>query len=626
MVRRIKIEPLRITPYCQHQRQPPQFRPGENLVALRNIAECLWGSFMTTNRRDLLRGAAFSGISLTTLGACENTTATDNSPLDQSHGNEISTQTIAEAEKLQKIAYTPAERAQLLETIEADITLSASVRAHQFQNADERAMAFNPKLQGFSVGTQKNSLSPAAPTNNAPPGDDGDIAFASIAQQGAWLRAGMLTSIQLTEIYLKRIAAHDEKLSAFITVTPEIAREQATKADKDFAAGRDRGPLQGIPYGLKDLADTKGVLTSWGATPFKDRVPERDAEIVKKLQRARAVMLGKTSCGAIAYGDQWYGAKTRNPWNLEEGSSGSSAGSAAAVSAGMCGFAIGTETLGSIISPSERCGSVGLRPTFGRISRHGVMSLCPSLDKVGPLCRHAEDSALVLAELNGFDADDPSGARIGFAYDANVDLGALTIGYVPEWFDNGDSADASALAALRELGVKTAEFPWPELDFDVLLDIVNVEAAAVFADLTFDGHDDNLIWQGNEAWPNLWRRARFVSAVDFVQMDRLRRKLMVALNNAFEGFDGLIGPHDGGSALLATNMTGHPQLALRAGFSQTTNRNDIGDSNALQNGETHRTPRGISLWGPLFQEGKMIAIARALEAQLSVATERPPGF
>ncbi|MHA7871937.1 MAG: amidase [Hyphococcus sp.] len=579
---------------------------------------------MKTSRRNLLTGAALTGVAAGAgaLSSCD----TGDDPGDDTPGvgDNITMDTIAEAEKLQGVSFTAAERAMMVEDLEAKLEQIAALRAIDMPNDLAPALVFNPRLPGQSVGAQRNrlALSPLAP---APlPDSEADIAYASLAQQGAWLRAGALTSAALTEIYLDRIERYDDKLNAYITVTPQIAREQAAKADEDFRDGRDRGPLHGIPYGLKDLADTQGVKTTWGATPFKDRVPDQDADIVRKLKRAGAVLLGKTSCGAIAYGDIWYGARTRNPWNPQEGSSGSSAGSASAVAAGLCSFAIGTETLGSIVSPSERCGTTGLRPTFGRVSRAGFMALCWSLDKVGPICRTVEDTAAVLSEINGYDADDPAASRIGFAYEAGADLSAMTVGYVPAWFEEGDAADRAALDAMRSLGVTLKEFPWPAFEFAVLRDIVTVEAAAAFSELTLSDRDNDLVWQDKAAWPNTWRKARFVSAVDYVQTDRLRRKLMMALNEAFDGFDALIGPHFAGGALLATNATGHPQLALRAGYAQTPIRRRGEEPKA--GAETFRTPRGVSLWSNLFQEGKIISLGHALQQALSVADERPPGF
>jgi Asp-tRNA(Asn)/Glu-tRNA(Gln) amidotransferase A subunit family amidase len=579
---------------------------------------------MKTNRRDILRGAALTGVVAGTgaLSACSES-AKAPSPADEV-GDKITTRTIAEAEKLQGVSFTPAEREQMLGDLEGKLEALARLRAVDMPNTDAPALLFDPKLPGKSVRSQKNILV-LSKVENPLPDKDADIAFASVVEQGEWLRAGAISATRLTEIYLKRIEQYDAKLRAFITVTPAIARLQAAKADKDFAAGRVRSALQGIPYGLKDLVDTREVKTTWGATPYKTRTPDHDAQIVRKLHRAGAVMLGKTSCGALAYGDQWFDARTKNPWNTKEGSSGSSAGSASATVAGLCSFGVGTETLGSIISPSERCGATGLRPTFGRVSRHGVMALCWSLDKLGAICRSVEDTAAVLAAMNGYDADDPSTARIGFTYDSAVDVSGMTVGYVPAWFEEGDAADRAGLEALRGLGVTVKEFAWPELSFDTLIEIVLVESAAAFAELTLSGRDDELVWQAPQAWPNSWRAARFISAVDYVQIDRLRRKLMQDMRSAFEGFDALIGPHYAGGALLATNMTGHPQLALRAGFAQKPNRT-LTTGETPEGAETFRVPRGISLWGDLFQEGKIIALGAAMEKALGVAGERPPGY
>jgi Asp-tRNA(Asn)/Glu-tRNA(Gln) amidotransferase A subunit family amidase len=579
---------------------------------------------MKTSRRELLRGAALTGAVAGTggLGAC----ARDDAPKagDDAVEVKITTRTVAEAEKLQGISLTPDERAMMIETLEGRLETMAALRAVETPNMIAPALTFNPKLPRKNIPSQKNVLT-LTPSARPFPKNEADIAFASVADLGAWLRSRAITSAQLTELYLKRIADHDSKLNAFITVTPALAREQAAKADDDFKAGADRGPLHGIPYGLKDLADTKGILTTWGAAPFKDRTPDNDAEVARKLRLGGAVLLGKTACGAIAYGDQWFGARTRNPWNPEEGSSGSSAGSASAVAAGLCGFAIGTETLGSIVSPSERCGTTGLRPTFGRVSRAGFMALCWSFDKVGPICRSVEDTAAVLSVINGFDADDPGAARMGFTYEAASDVSGMTVGYVPSWFEEGDDTDRKALEALRALGVTLKEFPWPEVDFRSLIEIVLVESAAAFSDLTLSNRDDELVWQSPQAWPNTWRAARFVSAVDYVQIDRLRRRVMEEIGAAFEGFDALIGPHFAGGALLATNATGHPQLALRTGYAQRAARIPGAGENE-EGRETFRAPRGVSLWADLFEERKIIALGAALERRLAVVGDRPPGF
>jgi Asp-tRNA(Asn)/Glu-tRNA(Gln) amidotransferase A subunit family amidase len=581
---------------------------------------------MTASRRDLLKGAVAGATVLSAggLGGCAKNEGAAASA-SKTEGVKLTEKIIADAERVAGLNFTPAERAMMLGDLQGSLETLAKVRGVTLENSEAPALVFDPKLPRRPVKSQKNVLILGGVYNAPVPSNEADIAFASVAQLGVWLRSGVLTSVRLTEIYLARIEQHNPALSAFITVTADLARKEAAAADKDFAEGQDRGPLHGIPYALKDLADTAGILTTWGAEPYQTRVPATDAEVVRKLRNAGAVLLGKTALGAIAYGDRWFGGVTKNPWNPLEGSSGSSAGSASAVGAGLAAFAIGTETLGSIVSPSERCGAAGLRPTFGRVSRAGFMALCWSLDKVGPICRTVEDTAIVLSELNGYDADDSATARFGFAYDGAADLKAMTVGYVPKWFEEGDGADRAALEALKSLGVTLKEFPWPDFDFAPLSQIVIVEAAAAFSDLTFTNRDDELGWQDKEAWPNSWRAARFFPAADYLQIDRLRRRAMEAVAKAFEGFDALIGPHYAGDALLATNATGQPQLVVRAGFAETPTRT-LFDAPEGEAAEKFRTPRGISLWANLFEEGKIITLGRALEEALGAARERPKGF
>jgi len=591
---------------------------------------------MTTSRRDLIKGVAFTSVlaGAGAVGGCsekaakplKKKTAPGAEPGSAPEIVKLNEGLISAAEKVNALSFTPQERTMMIEGLERALESLAKIRGTAFGIQEAPALVFDPRPARAKIRPQKNILNPSRAYAAPLPKNDADIAFASVAQQGAWMRSKAISSSALTEIYLKRIERFNERLSAYITVTDDLAREQAAKADDDFSKGRDRGPLHGIPFALKDLADTAGIRTTWGAEPYRERIPDEDADIVRKLRGAGAVLLGKTACGAIAYGDQWFGGVTKNPWNPAEGSSGSSAGSASATAAGLCSFAIGTETLGSIISPSERCGVSGLRPTFGRVSRAGFMALCWSLDKVGPICRTVEDTAFVLSQINGFDADDPGAARYGFTYDGGIDVRSLTVGFVPKWFEEGDAADRAALEALKSLGVNLREFKWPEIDFSALEQIVLVEAAAAFSDLTLSNRDDELSWQASEAWPNTWRTARFFPAVDYVQIDRLRRRLMQELSSAFQGFDALIGPHYAAGALLATNCTGHPQLALRAGYAQTPNRTLFDDPAQGGGAATVRTPRGISLWANLFDEGKIIALGHALETALGVAAERPPEF
>ncbi len=341
----------------------------------------------------------------------------------------VSIADIEGAERLVGIAYTPAEREQMVGNLEGQIASAIARRKLRFDNSMPTASRFDPRLPNFRMpapGLPRFSRIPVRPL----PDDEADIAFASIGDLAAWIGAGALTSRRLTQIYLSRIDALGPKLECFATVTAKRALAEADAADALLRGGVNLGPLHGVPYGLKDLFDTNGISTGWGAEPYRDRVPAADATIVRKLRAAGAVLLGKTTVGALAYNDIWYGGRTRNPWNLNEGSSGSSAGSASATAAGLCAFSIGTETLGSITSPSQRCGTTGLRPTFGRVSRAGGMALCWSLDKVGPICRFVEDTAAVLAAINGADGADRFSIEAPFRFDAEADICGLKLGYL----------------------------------------------------------------------------------------------------------------------------------------------------------------------------------------------------
>ena len=537
---------------------------------------------------------------------------------------------IAAAEKLVGVRYSPAEREQMVSNLEGQIASAVARRKVRLGNDEPMASRFDPRLPGFRP--------PAAPgrvrlSERAPgplPDSAEDIAFAPVTRLSRWIAAGALTSRRLTEIYLERIARLGPMLECFATVTPELALAEADAADALTSAGVNLGPLHGIPYGLKDLFETRGIVTGWGAEPFAERVPGRDAAIVRRLRAAGAVMLGKTTVGALAYNDIWYGGVTRNPWNLNEGSSGSSAGSGAATAAGLCAFGIGTETLGSITSPCQRNGTTGLRPTFGRVSRAGGMALCWSLDKVGPICRSVEDTAIVTSVLNGHDADDRSSIEMPFHFDAQRAIEGLRVGYLPEAFGEGATeVDHAALAALRELPVEVVEARLPELPYGSLINILYAEAAAAFEALTLEDTDDTLTWQDEGAWPNTFRKARFLSAVDHVQLDRLRYRVMAALDDLFSEVDALIGPFSTGPMLVASNFTGHPCLHLRAGFLDigTRSKASLG-SGKLSTGEasegpTFSVPQGISLWGRLFDEGPILNLGMALEARLGVADRRP---
>jgi Asp-tRNA(Asn)/Glu-tRNA(Gln) amidotransferase A subunit family amidase len=549
----------------------------------------------------------------------------------------ISERTLAEAEKLFGLSFTESERRLILggpvETaadgfFHKQLQSLGRRRNQDFPNSLAPALTFDPRLPGVAYPNPASAIRLAPETERPLPGDATEIAFASVKQQARWLAAGLISSCDLTEIYLERIERFAGLLQCFVTVTPEIARAQADRADRERAAGVVHGFLHGIPYGLKDLFDTAGVRTTWGAEPFRDRIGASDSAVAERLQKAGAVMLGKTTLGALAWGEIWFGGETRNPWNPREGSSGSSAGSAAATAAGLCSFAIGTETLGSIVSPSDRTGIAGLRPTFGRVSRVGAMALCWSLDKIGPMCRNVEDTAIVLGVLNGFDGRDPSSIDIGFHYDGRSAGEDMVVGFDPRWFE-GDAATPTDLAALRTLratGMTVREIRLPELPVEEIMAPLHAESAAAFEELTLSGRDETLRRQIANAWPNAFRQARFFSAVDYVQADRLRRRAMEELHRFFRQVDVVLGPSFDNPMLNLTNFTGHPCLVMRAGFEQRRSRPLFDHPENDTDPTLYRVPRSVCLWGSLFEEDKLIRAGRALEIALGVTGVRPAQF
>ena len=535
------------------------------------------------------------------------------------------------AERLAGVAYSAAEREQMLNNLEGQIAAAAARRHLKLENTAPPAMRFDPRLPGFQMPAARGGVRASVLAAKPVPADNEDIAFASVNQLSHWLAAGAVTSRRLTELYLARIAAFNPKLECFAAVARESALAEADAADALMRGGVRLGPLHGIPYGLKDLFDTKGLVTGWGAEPYRDRIPESDATIVRKLRAAGAVLLGKTTVGALAFDDRWYGGRTRNPWNTDEGSSGSSAGSASATAAGLCGFSIGTETLGSITSPSHRCGTTGLRPTFGRVSRAGGMALCWSLDKVGPICRSVEDTALVLGAINGADPDDRSSIEAPFAFDAGASIRGARIGFLAQAFGEGATeVDHAALEAARRLGAEVVETSLEELPYGSLLNALCAEAAAAFESLTLENLDDTLARQDDGAWPNTFRKARFLSAVDHIQLDRLRYRVMLALDRMFADVEFLIGPFMTGPMLVASNFSGHPCLHLRAGFREHGTRGParlggvkLTTGEAEETGPKRKVPYGVSLWGRLFEEGRLLNFGLALERELGVADIRP---
>ncbi len=567
---------------------------------------------MKSTRREILGGLALGGGAMALsghAGAQENLTG----------------DTIRCAEGLFGIDYTETEIEQMVIGLDDWAESTARLRAMDQPNALQPATTFDPRLPGVSYGGSETivALPPDAP--GSVPQSETDIAFALSWKHAKWMQAGQLSSERLTRIYLERIARFGDTLECFVTLTPDIALDQARAADAGFERGEIASPLQGLPYALKDIIDVAGTHSTWGATPYQDRIAERDAAAYLRLREAGAVLLGKSTSGAIAYNDLWFGGLTRNPWNTDEGSSGSSAGSAASVAAGLASFAIGTETLGSIVSPSHRCGTTGLRPTFGRVSRAGAMALCWSLDKIGAITRSVADTALVVDALNGLDPADASSVSAEFGVDWLADLSDLRVGYIPADFETAPAPDQAALQAVRDLGCELVEINLPDLPYGALGAVVEVEAAAAFEELTLSGRDDELRWQEPRAWPNTWRRARMRSAVDYVNVDRFRRQVCEVMQNIFADCDVVIGPNFASNMLLITNFTGHPGLIFRSGFTDRP-LNPLTASGNAPDEARFRMPYGTSLWGPLFREDRLLALGRALEARLDVASERPEIF
>jgi Asp-tRNA(Asn)/Glu-tRNA(Gln) amidotransferase A subunit family amidase len=553
-------------------------------------------------------------------------------------GPEVSPATFAEAEKLVQVELTATERAMAAaswrKTMAALYERRTGPRKVTLESTVAPATQWNPVLPGLAAktGPARDRFVRSNFDPGPLPARDEDIAFASLSRLSLWIEQRKLTSDRLTRIYLKRLEQFDPKLHCVITLTRDLALAQAKKADEEIAVGHYRGPLHGIPWGAKDLLDTAGIPTTYGAEPFRNRVPAQDAVVVKRLHEAGAVLVAKLSLGALALNDIWFGGQTMNPWLMEEASSGSSAGPGAATAAGLVAFAIGSETGGSIVSPSMRCGITGLRPTYGRVARTGAMTLCWSLDKLGPMTRTVEDAMLVLHAISGPDAGDLSSVAGKLDYDSGASVKGLRVGYFPRWMNENPATvvDRAALETVKKLGMVPVEVSIPNWPYDSLNLILFAEGAAAFEELTLSGGINQLKAQVPDAWPNIFREARFLSAVDFVQADRFRRKVAEEMARIFSEVDLLLVPSLRDEMLTATNFTGHPSLTLRAGFVEVAKaRSDWApDPNKPMPtfSPPRRVPHGVTLIGRLFDEGALGTAGLALERAFGVAEERPPGF
>jgi Asp-tRNA(Asn)/Glu-tRNA(Gln) amidotransferase A subunit family amidase len=549
-------------------------------------------------------------------------------------GPEVSSSTFAEAEKLVRVELSDGERTMAAGSWRRTMAAVYERRTGPRKVALESTLApgsrWDPVLPGQKVGPDRERFVRSKTDPGPLPTNDEDIAFAPLTRLSRWIEGRAITSQRLTNIYLERLERFNPRLRCVITLTRELALAQARKADEEIAAGKYRGPLHGIPWGTKDLLDTAGIPTTYGAEPFRNRVPTEDAAVVKRLHQAGAVLVAKLSLGALALNDVWFGGQTMNPWLLEEGSSGSSAGPGAATAAGLVGFAIGSETGGSIVSPSMRCGITGLRPTYGRVPRTGAMTLCWSLDKLGPMTRSVEDAMLVLHAISGPDPGDVSSVPSRLDFEATTNVQGLRVGYFPEWMKTATDVDRSALKTVKKLGMVPVEVSIPDWPYGSLNLILFAEGAAAFEELTLSGEANQLKAQVPDAWPNIFRQARFLSAVDFVQADRLRRKVAEEMARVFSQVDLLLVPSLRDEMLTITNFTGHPSLTLRAGFVEVAKaRSDWAPdpNHPLPTfSPPRRVPHGVTLIGRLFDEGTLGSVGLALERSFGVAAERPPGF
>lgn len=515
------------------------------------------------------------------------------------------------AEKLFDLDFTVTERDSMIEGLEAQLKNFLVLHSINIDNSIPPALIFNPIPAGFDFKNVKEGVSYSDYSEMKMPSDKNDLAFYSVGQLSELIKTKQISSVELTKFFIERLNKYDPQLHCVISLTEKRAMNQAKKMDAELAAGNYRGILHGIPFGVKDLLATKDYKTTWGAMPYKDQKTDVDATVITKLEEAGGVMVAKLSMGALAMDDTWFGGLTRNPWNTETGSSGSSAGSASAVSAGLVPFAIGTETWGSIVSPSTVCGVTGLRPTYGRVSRYGAMALSWSMDKIGTICHDVEDCAIVFNAIYGCDGKDQTVYNLPFGYKPEVDLSKLKIGYLKKDFDKNydfHDYDSIALAKLRELGADLIETELPGVPVNDIAFILTAESAAAFDELTRSNRDDLLVRQTKNDWANIFRMSRFVPAVEYINANRLRYELIQKMDSLMQTVDLYIAPSFEGDNLLLTNLTGNPSVVIPTGF----------DKKGM--------PVSITINGRLFDEGTILAIAKKLQDATDFHLKHPPGF
>ena len=539
-----------------------------------------------------------------------------------SAGAEINASTIAAAEEIAGVKFDDAERTMMVDGLKQLQSRIEALHKVTIPNSVSPALVFDPVPPGKEIarGPRRPMVRSRVSIRSAPRNPE-ELAFLPVTSLSQLMRERKVTSTQLTDLYLERLKRYDPVLRCVITLTEERARAQAKAADAEIARGRYRGPLHGIPWGAKDLLAVKGYKTTWGAGPYREQVIDEDATVVQRLDAAGAVLVAKLTLGELAQGDMWYGARTRNPWKVDAGSSGSSAGPASATAAGLVGFSIGSETLGSISSPSTVCGTTGLRPTYGRVPKTGAMALSWSMDKLGPICRSVEDCALVLDAIHGPDGKDNSAIAAAFNWDATLSPKRLRVGYIKSAFDMpmmdpkddkrtlhaSKEFDDRALAVLRGMGVNLIPVELPDLPYDAMRFILTAEAAAAFDELTRSNRDSELVQQTRFDWANTFRTARFIPAVDYINANRLRSNAIVAWDELMKKVDVIVSPTSAANLaqLVATNLTGHPAVILRNGF------------------RPDGTPVSLTFLGGLFEEEKLLAVAHAYQQATGFHLVRP---
>jgi len=509
----------------------------------------------------------------------------------------ISIADIQSAEKIISLHFTPAKEDSLLSNVQERAKEYDKMHRYSLSNSVPMTMAESPLLPYMDKTKKQLPVKFDIPSNVNLPLNRSDLAFYSIPQLASLIKNKKISSVELTKFFIERLKKYGDTLQCVISFTEDIAMKEATAADKEIAAGNYRGLLHGIPYGLKDLFAVKDTKTTWGAAPYKDQVINTNSYVYTKLHAAGAVLIAKLTLGALAMDDYWFGGRTKNPWNMLEGSSGSSAGSAAATVAGLVPFAIGTETYGSIISPSTVCGATGLRPTFGSVSRSGAMTLCWSLDKAGPICRSAEDAAIVFYYLHGTDKLDAAAVSMPFNYTGKANLSKLKIGYAKNYFGKKDTLgnEDAVLDVFRKAGAQLIPVDFPDsgiYNFDIIGIVIGSESAAAFDGFTRTGFDDKMTRQGKGEWPNYFRAARLIPAVEYINANRHRYTLMQEVNNVIEKYDVIICPTWGGNQAAITNLTGHPAISIPTGFNKG------------------KTPTSVTLIGKLYDEATILAIAK----------------